>query len=95
MMFWLCAVVLAAAMLFGGGSRSGYFGDVVVQLLAIGLLLACFWQWMDRRTWAEQQAPSTQKPLFIAAGIFFCMLVVQLTPMPPSLTSAWLEARGL
>ena len=95
MIFGLSAVVLAAAMLFGGGSRSGFFGDFVVQLLAIALLLACLWRWMEPSPERTQQPPSTQKPLFIAAGLFFCMLVVQLTPLPPSVTSAWLDAHGL
>jgi O-antigen ligase len=95
MMFWLSAVVLAAAMLFGGGSRSGFFGDFVVQFLAIGLLLLCFWQWLEQSPERSREASSTQKPLIIGAALFFCMLVVQLTPLPPSFTSAWLEAHGL
>jgi O-antigen ligase len=50
---------------------------------------------MERSPENAQNVRSTQKPLFVAAGLFFCMLVVQLTPLPPSFTSPWLEANGL
>lgn len=39
MRFGLLAVVLGAALLLGGGSRSGFVGDVAVQLLAVPLLV--------------------------------------------------------
>ena len=35
----LCIVVMSAALLLGGGTRSGFLGDVVLQLAAIPLLV--------------------------------------------------------
>lgn len=46
----LTALVLAAAVLFGGGSRSGFLGDVAVQLLAVPLLVLGARDWIVRMT---------------------------------------------
>ncbi len=43
MLFFLCGTVLAAAVLAGGGTHSGFYGDVAVQLLAIPLFAAVIW----------------------------------------------------
>jgi O-antigen ligase len=43
MLFWLCGAVLAAAIIAGGGTHRGFYGDVSVQLLAIPLLAAVIW----------------------------------------------------
>ena len=42
MLFWLCCVVMVCAFVFGGGTHSGFLGDVAVQLLSIPLLIASF-----------------------------------------------------
>jgi O-antigen ligase len=38
-LFLLCTIVLVASLVLGGGTRSGFLSDVVIQLLAIPLLL--------------------------------------------------------
>ena len=48
MHFGLLAVVLAAALLLGGGTRSGFLGDVAVQLMAVPLLIFGARNWIAR-----------------------------------------------
>jgi O-antigen ligase len=43
MLFWLCGAVLTAAIIAGGGTHRGFYGDVSVQLLSIPLLAAVIW----------------------------------------------------
>ena len=38
-LFLLCTIVLVASLLLGGGTRTGFLSDAVIQLLAIPLLL--------------------------------------------------------
>lgn len=44
MLFYLCGIVLTAAVLMGGGTHTGFLGDVALQLVAIPLLCAALWQ---------------------------------------------------
>lgn len=39
-LFWLSALTLLVALVFGGGTRAGFGGDVLVQLAGVGLLAA-------------------------------------------------------
>lgn len=42
MLFGTLAIVLTAAVIFGGGTRSGHIGDVIVQVLAVVVLVVAF-----------------------------------------------------
>jgi O-antigen ligase len=95
MSFGLPAVVLAAAVLLGGGSRTGFFADVIVQLLGILLLLVCLWRWTGRGEDTSPRIRSIPFPLWLAGALLLCLLFVQLVPMPPSLTLRWFTANGL
>jgi hypothetical protein len=44
----MCAIVLVAALLSGGGSRMGFAGDVVVQLLAVPMVVFGLRDWTSR-----------------------------------------------
>lgn len=93
MIFSLSAVVLAAAVVLGGGSRAGFLGDVAVQLLAIPLLLASLWSWADRIQ-AVHLWRTTALPLALIAVLSLVLVVVQLTPLPPIFGSDWLWAHN-
>lgn len=94
MIFALSVIVLMAAILLGGGSRSGFFGDVTVQFLAIPLLLASLWRWADTDDgFAVLRRPAVL-PLSLMAAVSFVMLVVQLLPLPTLFNSQWLWAHG-
>ena len=75
---WLCAVFVAAIVL-GGGTRSGFLSDVVLQLIAIPLLL-----WSSWRISEPDAGNSARKALF-AAIIVVAVPLLQLIPLPPSL----------
>lgn len=94
MIFLLSAVVLAAAILLGGGSRAGFLGDVAVQLLAIPLFLASLWCWADKSESVTLWRRTTALPLFLIAALSLVVLVVQLLPLPPIFDSDWLWAHS-
>jgi O-antigen ligase len=80
--FVLCASVLAACIVLGGGTRPGFLSDVVVQLAAIPLLAVSVW-----RIAALDDLPREVRP-----ALYFCVAlslvpVVQLVPLPPAVWS--------
>lgn len=86
-LFLLCAFVIAASLLLGGGTRGGFLRDAILELIAIPLLLVALWKLFD--------GPITQQmkiPLFFCLAIAF-IPVVQLIPLPPWLWSN-LPGRG-
>jgi len=75
--FYLCAFVVVAALVLGGGTRSGYVSDTILQVLAVPLLLAALWGLADL---ARGDRPR------VALG--FCAAIVllpllQALPLPP------------
>jgi len=44
LLFYLCAVVIASSLFFGGGTRAGFLSDAILQLLSIPLLLVALWR---------------------------------------------------
>lgn len=90
MIFWLSAAVLAAALLLGGGSRAGFFGDVAVQLLAVPLIMASLWVWLGKRDPLASLRSSAEFPLLLLAAVLLVLLFVQLLPLPPNFGSSWL-----
>lgn len=81
-LFLLCAVVLAASLLLGGGTRGGFLSDAVLHLVGIPLLLLALWKMLDIEL----------EPAARMAG-WFCLAVaavplVQLIPLPPALWTA-------
>jgi hypothetical protein len=81
-LFLVCAAVLVCCLLFGGGTRSGFLSDVVIQLLAIPLLVMAL-----HRQAGISAARHLRLPLL------FCLAVVlvpalQIAPLPPELWTA-------
>ncbi|MGD9669395.1 MAG: O-antigen ligase family protein [Hyphomicrobiaceae bacterium] len=77
--FWLCAIVLVASLVLGGGTRAGFLSDVLLQWSAIPLVIALLWR-----------SGSSQRSGRFA--VILCSLVVlvpalQLVPLPPALWS--------
>ncbi|MGH8051436.1 MAG: O-antigen ligase family protein [Arenimonas sp.] len=77
--FVLAIVVLFLACLLGGGQ--GFFGDVLAQLAAIGLLIACLFN-----PYSELKTASTGKRTLALAFIVVIIFVplLQLYPWPAS-----------
>jgi O-antigen ligase len=77
LLFYLCALVLVASLVLGGGTRGGFLSDAILQLLAIPLLLASLWRLFE--------VPLTKQA---RVATWFCLAVaavplVQLIPLPP------------
>jgi O-antigen ligase len=80
--FFVCALVAVAALVLGGGTRSGFLSDVILQLLAVPLLLAAVWRFFET-------PPSRPECL----GLAFCVALVavpllQIIPLPPEIWTA-------
>jgi O-antigen ligase len=76
-LFYMCAVVMTASLILGGGTRAGYLSDAILQLLAIPLLSFSLWR-------ISEASPTKQ----MRAALWFCLTLVllplaQLIPLPP------------
>jgi O-Antigen ligase len=80
-LFWMSASVIAAALLLGGGSRAGFLGDVVVQLLAVPLLVLGLRDWVIRMI-ADLRARSLDALLHLAILLMLGLLALQLINWP-------------
>jgi len=86
--FSLAAALLAVAILFGGGGSPAPIPELVVQLAAL-LLLAAWFHLPE----AQPVATGTDRLLWIGAGLFAAIPLIQLIPLPPALWHA-LPGRG-
>jgi len=82
--FWLTALTLLLALLLGGGTRSGFLSDALLQLLAIPLLLLSASRlgdlfWRDR---AKLRQVRWEIALCLAIVL---VPLIQLVPLPPVL----------
>jgi O-antigen ligase len=78
-LFYLCALDVASCLLLGGGTRSGFLSDAILQILSLPVLIAGLWR--------AARAPLSRK---MRRALAFCTGVVtvplaQLTPLPPAL----------
>jgi O-antigen ligase len=83
MLAWLCGIVLFSAVLFGGGTHAGFFGDAAVQLLSIPLLAFSLWGALD----AEKTDGHKQRLIFAVCCAVAAVLAIQLIPLPFRFTS--------
>ncbi len=79
--FLSCAAVIVAALILGGGTRSGHLSDVILQLLAIPLLLVSLWRLADLPSLGNARA----SVIFCAAVLLVPLL--QAVPLPPVIWS--------
>lgn len=77
-----CGIVLVASLVLGGGTRSGFLSDALLQLLATPLLLISVWRLPG--SGATARAPT--ELLFCTALALIPLL--QLVPLPPWLWTA-------
>ncbi len=78
MLFWLSCLVLVAAMLFGGGTHSGFLGDVAVQLLSVPLLAVSLWPALSTGDPHREKA----RLVFALCCIVALVTLVQVLPVP-------------
>ena len=77
--YYLTIIVLFLASFLGGGQ--GFFGDVVAQLAAIGLLIACLFNGTSELKFASK---STRILAFAFIATVFFLPLLQLYPWPNS-----------
>ena len=78
----LCAFVVAASLVLGGGTRGGFLSDAILQLLSVPLLLVALWHLFEVPLTKQMRVP-----------LLFCLALVavpliQLVPLPPWLWTA-------
>jgi len=74
--FVLSALLLVAALILGGGTRSGFLADAILELVALPSLVLFFW-------WARDCGSARRlrlEPLF--CGVILLVPLVQLIPWP-------------
>ena len=86
--FGATVAFFVACLLLGGGSRSGFLSDAVLQVLAVPLLLWALWRLID--------IPPDLGRGRARAAVLVCLLaaalpLMQLVPLPPSL---WMTLPG-
>jgi O-antigen ligase len=94
----MASIVLAGSLLLGGGTRSGFLADVVLQLSSIPLVLLVLWRYLvgdgavpgGAVTGAGRFAGRPRLELLVSAAII-AVPVAQLIPMPPA---AWERLPG-
>lgn len=81
-LFLLCTILLAACLVLGGGTRTGFLSDAAIQLLAIPLLLIAAWR--------VAGVPSLKGGRWALVLCLAIALVpaLQLIPLPPSVWTA-------
>jgi O-antigen ligase len=82
---WMPAILLAVAMLLGGGSSLFPANEMIVELVGVAVLTAVLIKW--RR---DRMGPDAVAPL-ILLGLLVALVLAQLVPLPPSL---WMALPG-
>ena len=77
--FYLTAGVLGLSIVFGGGTHSGFLGDVVLQLMSLPLL------WMVIIKLLESRELSRLRWLLLFVVAIALLPLVQLIPLPPAI----------
>ena len=83
MLFWICGVTLLFATILGGGTHSGFCGDVVVQFLAIPLLVAALAPAFAGDHTRRQLARLALAVCLVCAAV----IVLQIVPLPVDIWS--------
>jgi len=82
---FLCGTVLVASLVLGGGTRSGFLSDAILQLVATPLLVTALWRLTSSGAFLRLRGALA----FCAA--FVLVPILQLVPLPPAL---WIALPG-
>ena len=74
----LASGFLVAALFLGGGTRAGFFGDVVLQVVAVALLLVAFWALANRRE--PPLGPQAKRQILVVLAVVPTICLLQLFP---------------
>lgn len=81
--FLASVLLLFANIVLGGGTRTGYLADVLLQFLAIPPLLLAIWLWIDRLRPVGGRLPLTPELVIGAAmaAVGLCIALAQAIPL--------------
>ncbi len=82
--FWLAAGMLSLSVVLGGGTRSGFLSDALLQLAAIPPLLIAASRLAALKR-ADAEAFRHIRPGLLFAAAIALMPLIQLVPLPPAL----------
>src|SRR5215470_10020113 len=82
--FAVCALVTVSSLVLGGGARSGYLSDAILQLLSIPPLLVSLWQLLRTQAGERRANPLLKWGLAFCAALVGIPLI-QLVPLPPAI----------
>jgi|JRHI01.1.fsa_nt_gi hypothetical protein len=74
--------MLVAAIVLGGGTRSGFLSDFILQLTALPLLLLAIWRCL------HLPSGGPTRYALLACGLIALVPLLQLIPLPPALWTA-------
>ncbi len=82
MLFYFSALTLSASLVLGGGTRTGFLSDVLLQVISIPALIIAF-----------SQLPRSGAGRGLIFGVVFCCIlalvpILQIVPLPPRLWNA-------
>ena len=80
--FVLCSVSIIASLVLGGGTRPGFLGDVILQLLTIPVLLDAVWRH------ADMSRERRDYRLLLVPALLGLVPALQLVPLPAALWRA-------
>ena len=78
MLFSLCSAVLMLALLAGGGTHVGFYGDVSAQILSIPLLMAALWPAFGDDCASKKRA----RIALVVCAVCAAAVFVQVFPLP-------------
>jgi O-antigen ligase len=78
MLFWMCGVTIVLAAVLGGGTHSGFYGDFVVQLIAVPLLVAS----LGPVFFASHPRKRQAHVAFAVCLACAVIILVQIVPLP-------------
>src|SRR5262249_45528930 len=77
LLFFLCAFVVVASLILGGGTRGGFLSDAILHFLSIPLMRVAPWRLFDV-PWTKQM-----RMALCFCAIIVLLPLVQLIPLPP------------
>jgi len=77
--FYLAMFGLLSCLLLGGGTKSGFLTDAILQLISIPILLVALWRILD-----SPSSPEMRRVLTFC-GAIVAVPLIQLVPLPPLL----------
>ncbi len=86
-LFLLCAASIIFSLLLGGGTRSGFLSDALLQLLTIPLFIVALYRLFDLTSQQAILSPQLTCALAFCAAIIL-VPVLQLIPLPPWIWTA-------